>query len=93
MNMNRLEKDRARIDEIDTQIAALFEERFTVVQDVIDYKIENRLPILDSGREAEIVAKNVKRIENEDIREYFRQLYEEMLRLSKEYQKEILDAR
>jgi len=91
--MNRLEKDRARIDEIDTQIAALFEERFTVVQDVIDYKIENRLPILDSGREAEIVAKNVKRIENEDIREYFRQLYEEMLRLSKEYQKEILDAR
>jgi len=39
------------------------------------------------------VAKNVKRIENEDIREYFRQLYEEMLRLSKEYQKEILDAR
>ena len=49
--MSRLDKDREKIDEIDAQIAKLFEERFETVRDVIDYKIENRLPILNSDRE------------------------------------------
>ena len=48
--MSRLDEDRKKIDVIDRQIAELFEKRFEVVRDVIEYKIENRLPILNSGR-------------------------------------------
>lgn len=91
--MSRLDEDRKKIDTIDKQIAELFEERFNVVKDVIDYKIENRLPILNSGREKEITEKNMNRIQDEDIREYFKVWYEELLLLSKEYQKQIQDEK
>lgn len=91
--MSRLDEDRKKIDTIDKQIAELFEERFNVVKDVIDYKIENRLPILNSGREKEITEKNTNRIQDEDIREYFKVWYEELLLLSKEYQKQIQDEK
>lgn len=91
--MSRLDEDRKKIDTIDKQIAELFEERFNVVKDVIDYKIENRLPILNSGREKEITERNTKRIQDEDIREYFKVWYEELLLLSKEYQKQIQDEK
>ena len=87
--MSRLDEDRKKIEVIDRQIAELFEKRFEVVRDVIEYKIENRLPILNSGREAEITKKNTARIQDEDIREYFKVWYEELLLLSKEYQKQI----
>lgn len=89
--MTRLDKDRQHIDEIDAQIAKLFEERFETVRDVIAYKIENRLPILNSDREQQITDMNVKRIQDEDIQPYFRAWYNDLLALSKEFQREIQD--
>ena len=88
--MTRLEKDREEIDQIDEALAGLFEKRFTIIRDVIDYKIENRLPILDSGRESEIVEKNTERVQDDDIRMYFKRFYRSMLELSREFQEEIL---
>mgnify|MGYP005947171221 CR=1 FL=1 len=49
--MNKLEQARAQIDAIDREMAKLYEARLDAVKDVIAYKIENDLPILDSGRE------------------------------------------
>lgn len=89
--MTRLDNDRKEIDEIDEQIAKLFERRFEIVRDVIAYKIENHLPILNSDREKEITEKNVNRIEDEDIQPYFRAWYNDLLALSKEFQREIQD--
>ena len=91
--MTALEKDREKIDDIDRQITELFEERFRVVQNVIDYKMKNGLPILNSGREETITAKNTGRIRDDRIRPYFQKWYAELLVLSKEYQKEIQDDR
>ena len=90
---DRLEEDRRQIDEIDEQMAALFEKRFQIVADVIDYKIENRLPILDSGREEEITEKNSALIQDDDIRSYYRKFFAELLLVSKEYQKQIQDEK
>ena len=89
--MTRLDEDRAAIDRIDEQLTALFEERFNVVKDVIAYKIENNLPIFNAGREAVIIEKNANRIQDDSIRPYFEQMYRQILVLSKDYQKEILD--
>ncbi|MDO4414042.1 MAG: chorismate mutase [Erysipelotrichaceae bacterium] len=88
--MSRLEDDRRQIDEIDAELAALFERRFAVVRDIIEYKIENRLPILDSSREKEIIEKNAARISDDDMRIYFRKLYMDMLDLSREFQDDIV---
>lgn len=89
--MTKLDEVRMEIDLCDEQIAQLFERRFTAVQQVIAYKIENHLPILDSGREEIIKKKNRDRIQNESLKMYYAAWYEELLKLSKEYQKEILD--
>lgn len=86
----RLDLDRQAIDDIDARLAELFEKRFEVVRDIIDYKIENRLPILDSSREKQIIETNVSRIQDDDIRVYFRKLYADMLDLSREFQDDIL---
>ena len=47
--MNKLEQARTQIDAIDREMAKLYEARLDAVKDVIAYKIENDLPILDSG--------------------------------------------
>lgn len=89
MTETKLDKARAVIDECDAMIAEAFEKRFHAVQDVIDYKIENRMPILDSSREDAIKERNYARIIDDDIRPYFKTFFEDMLVLSKEYQKEM----
>ncbi len=86
----RLEEDRAAIDRIDEQLAKLFEQRFNIVRDIIEYKYENRLPILDSGRETEIIERNSRLVKDDDIRRYFRMTYAHMIELSREYQDDIL---
>ena len=89
----RLDLDRKEIDQIDAQIAELFEKRFNIVRDIIDYKIENRLPILDNSREKQIIEANSSRIEDDDIRVYFRKFYTCMIDLSRDYQNDILNEK
>ena len=86
----RLELDRQQIDEIDAQLAELFEKRFEIVRDIIDYKVENRLPILDDSREKQIIEINVSRIIDDDKQIYFRRFYTSMLELSRDFQDDIL---
>lgn len=86
----RLELDRQQIDEIDAQLAELFEKRFEIVRDIIDYKVENRLPILDDSREKQIIEINVSRIKDDDKQIYFRRFYTSMLELSRDFQDDIL---
>lgn len=88
--MNKLEKARENINRIDREIAKLFEERMREVEDVISYKVENNLEILDSGREKEVIERNSKLLKNEKLKEYYVDFLENMMRISKEYQKNIL---
>ena len=46
---------RNRLDEIDSQIIALFKERMETVADIAAYKKEHGLPVLAAGREKEIL--------------------------------------
>ena len=64
--MNELELARLKIDEIDSKIIELYEQRMTVVKDVIKYKINNNIEITDTNREAIMLEKNLKKIENEE---------------------------
>ena len=55
--MNELEEARRTIDEVDRQMAALFEARMAAVGQVAAYKEAHGLPVLDAGREAQVVEK------------------------------------
>lgn len=89
--MNKLEIARKEINRIDGEIAKLFQERMKQVEDVIAYKIENNMQILDSGREKEVIEKNCKLLTEKKLEKYYVDLLENLMRISREYQKEILD--
>lgn len=89
--MNKLERARKEINRIDKEIAKLFQERMRAVEDVIEYKIENRMEILDSNREKEVIEKNKALITEKKYEKYYVDFIINMMKISKEYQKEIIE--
>ena len=87
-----LSEIRVKIDEIDSKIIELFEKRMNIVIDVINYKIENNIPVLDSNREAAMLEKNLNKITNEEFKKYYKTVLEGFLKASKDMQKDILDS-
>ena len=91
--MADLQKARMIINEVDEKIAHNFEERMKAVEEVIAYKIENHLPIFDSKREEEVIQRNLDKISDETLKPYYKDLLIQIMRISKEYQKEILNKK
>lgn len=52
MDLNAM---RSQIDDIDAEIIRLFSRRMNVVQNVAEYKRVNKLPVLQTGREQEVL--------------------------------------
>lgn len=84
--MDKLENARIKINEIDKQMAELFEKRMNAVNDVANYKLEHGLPIFDSSREKEVILKNSKYIEDDIIREHYVNFLQNTMDVSKRYQ-------
>ena len=85
-----LEIYRDKIDEIDTKIIELYEARMEVVKNVIDYKIKNNIPIVDSSRESKMLDKNLSKIKNDEYKTYYKDVLEGFLKASKSMQADIL---
>jgi len=47
----KLDLARESINEIDKEMIELFKKRMKAVEDVVSYKIENGLPVLDSSKD------------------------------------------
>ena len=86
-----LEKQRAEIDAIDREIVALFERRMQVVVDVARIKKENGMAIFDGSREKEVIAKVQSYLTDEGLKEELREVYETLMKVSKDYQKIQMD--
>ena len=80
---------RRQIDEIDTQLLALFAQRMEVAAGIAAYKKEHGLPVLDSSRERQklldIAAKSP-----DAVKEYAVSLYSLLFELSRGYQNRVL---
>lgn len=87
--MKDLAESRKRIDEIDSKIIELYEERMEIVKDVIKYKIENNIDVLDSGRENLMLEKNLNKIKNLEYRKYYKEVLSGFLKASKKMQNDI----
>lgn len=84
--MNKLEQARLKINEADKNIAENFEKRMQAVKEVVQYKMENNLPIFDGAREKEVIERNLALIEDEKLRPYYKDCLVNLMRISKEYQ-------
>lgn len=81
---------REQIDATDEQLLTLFQARMDLAAQVALYKKEHRLPILNKERERLILASLDHRCRPE-LLPYARRLYEQLLRLSRDYQRDILE--
>ena len=60
------------------------------VEDVAHYKQEHALPVLDQGREQEVLDRNVNYIENEKYKDSYLSMMKDMMRISRNYQQSLL---
>lgn len=89
--MTELEKCRVEIDEIDRKIIELYEKRMNIVKKVIQYKIENSMPVLDSNRESKMLEKNLNLINELEFKKYYPSVLNGFLKASKDMQSELID--
>lgn len=92
--MNKLENARIKINAIDEQMADLFVQRMAAVADVVAYKSEHNLPVLDAKREQEVLEKNASRLDSmgqTSLKPYYTQFLQELMNISKSWQKATLN--
>ncbi len=90
--MTELENARRVINEVDRELARLFEKRMQAVKQVAEYKKEHGLQIFDPQREAEVIEKNSRLIENEELKSYFVNFIKSNMEISKAYQHKYLEG-
>ncbi len=83
--MVELEQYRNEIDNIDDEIAKLFEKRMKIAGNVADYKTKNNLPVINKQREREIISRVTENVD-EQFSMYAKFLFNSMFDVSRAYQ-------
>ena len=83
---NLLDEARQIINEVDTQMAELFVKRMRAAEMVYEHKKKMGLPILDEAREAIVVERNMKQIEDETLKGYYIDFLKNVMSVSRAYQ-------
>lgn len=90
--MRNLDETRKEIEIIDKQMADLFEKRMQCAKDVAEYKMEKGLPVLDKAREKALIEKNAGYIQNPLHERYYRDFFDSLLTISKDYQHNLMTS-
>ena len=80
-----IQEIRGQLDTIDDQLTALFARRMELAKDVAAYKKANGLPILDTGRERQIINR-VSAQAGQDLEHDVKLLYQTLFSVSRAYQ-------
>ncbi len=90
--MDKLQDARGRINAIDKEMAALFEERMRAVRVIAEYKKEHGLQIYDAKRERAVIEKNTAYITDYDIRSYYVRFVNDVMAVAKQYQEHVISG-
>ena len=90
--MDELKDIRIRIDGIDAQMAALFEQRMECSREIAAFKAAHALCTQDAAREDELIRQGAERILDRDIREYYVNFEKNVLALSREWQQRLMSG-
>ena len=88
--MTELEELRQALDQVDRDMVALFEKRMTLARRVAQYKRAHGLPVLDRGREEQVLSSRCGFLQDAHYAPALREMYEELMALSRREQKELL---
>ena len=88
--MSKLEEARLTINEVDEAMAQLFEKRMQAVEEVVKYKKEHHLPVLDEKREAFVIEHNTNYIQEQKYKASYHEFMKQLMGVSRAYQKSVL---
>ncbi len=88
--MEELDRYRQEIDEIDNNIRELFLKRMKIVGQISELKMKSDMTVYDHDRELEVMEKNLDFDNQEEMKEYYREVLEIILKVSKDYQKALI---
>ena len=83
---------RKQINEVDKQMAELFEKRMNLVKEVAKNKIAYALPIEDKVREKQVIETNLNYIQEDEIKEYYVSFMKDTMEVSKKYQSRLMEG-
>lgn len=90
--MKDIDSIRKEINEIDSKMARLFEERMRAVSEVAEYKKSRGLKIYDKAREDEVIRRNSLLIEDGVMREYYVSFLKDNMAVSRKYQERLMSG-
>lgn len=88
--MSMLNDERKKINEIDKEMAKLFEARMKAAEKIAEYKKGAGLPIFDAKREEEIIRERSKLIEDDELRAFYVSFLKNNMAVSRNYQEKLL---
>ena len=87
--MENLEEIRKEVDAVDAQLAPLFERRMELIRRIAAYKKAHGLGVSDPAREQSVILRGAERVEDRDIREYYVSFQQELITLSRDWQRRL----
>jgi chorismate mutase/prephenate dehydratase len=90
--MTELEDARAKINEIDKNMAELFQRRMNLASRIADYKKKNGMQIFDSVREQQVIDRCVQFISESAMQPYYVEFLQHLMDVSKKYQHKLLEG-
>ncbi|MCB2291094.1 chorismate mutase [Clostridium sp. CS001] len=84
--MNDLKVLRSEIDDIDSKLIELFEQRMKVALSIAKYKKENNMDILNESREQEVIARGERKLCNKNLKVALHKFLKCIMEISKEVQ-------
>ena len=90
--MSEMDGYRQEINEIDAQMAALFERRMAVCRDIGIYKMKHALAVKDAGRESAIFERGRTLIKDQTILPYYTDFQKQVIELSCRLQERMMEG-
>ncbi|MDK6232961.1 chorismate mutase [Aerococcus sanguinicola] len=85
-----LDQERKKINQIDQQIVALYEDRLKVSEEIARLKAAQGADIFVADREQAVIENVQKGLKNPANADSVQKLYQKIMRLSRERQQEVL---
>lgn len=91
--MKDLQDIRKRIDEIDSSLVALFQERMKCSSDVAEYKRGKNMAVYDKGREDSKLETLAGMVEDSFMKRSVKEIFRQLMSISRKYQYQLLKVR
>lgn len=85
-----LDELRVKINFIDKELVKLIKKRLEVSREIGLYKKDNKLNILDSSREQEVLRKNLGYVAQADKKDHIKEILEKLMSVSRNAQSEVI---